>query len=450
MSEASRAGERYGERPEVAFEIEDTTLHWEWRTSNLSKRLSYYIKRCMGCDLCMVACPTEAISLGPVVEIAAGRIEDTPLIFIDEGKCSFCGICDSVCFFRAIALSYNGRPAEEIFSEVKGRHVLDEEKCLPCLLCEKVCQRQAISVELKVPKKEELVKYEGKAEARGSIRIDEQKCVFCGLCAELCDAITIVWTDPKAPDFKPAIAIRVDEDECDYCELCQKICPVEGAIEVVCEYSTPRVVEEPQIEGSISVNEEECICCGLCAVVCPVNAIKVEKPLEGEIILQNLHRCDPIGCVNCFNICPVNCIYPTGREDKIAVVEEVCVFCGACQNACPEDVIRVVRRSYRVEEKPEADLWRRGRRKAFNKLVGVVEKPTVYARAIEVEERPPAPLPRVEVGAWEVSPEAEEEVRKRVDSLIETLSVYENRLMLSFGKVEKVLEKADESGRGKA
>ncbi|PCN49896.1 hypothetical protein B6U99_07345 [Candidatus Geothermarchaeota archaeon ex4572_27] len=61
----------------------------------LGKELTFIIDRCVGCGLCVDLCPTGAITLGPVEEVASGRIK-APLIMIDESRCVVCPICSSI------------------------------------------------------------------------------------------------------------------------------------------------------------------------------------------------------------------------------------------------------------------------------------------------------------------------------------------------------------------
>ncbi|MFW9800576.1 MAG: 4Fe-4S dicluster domain-containing protein, partial [Candidatus Thorarchaeota archaeon] len=89
-----------GENPVVSMDLVDGTVRFVWKTSLLKKTLDYKIDKCVGCSLCL-PCPWEAITLGPVAETAAGRIEGAPLVNVDPELCTFCGLCDSACVFRA-------------------------------------------------------------------------------------------------------------------------------------------------------------------------------------------------------------------------------------------------------------------------------------------------------------------------------------------------------------
>ncbi len=439
--------DKYGEKPLVRFLLEDSTFTYEWRTSFYEKKLRYMLKKCVGCDLCLI-CPWEAISLGPVTEFAAGRIKDAPLIMIDENKCVFCGICDSTCVFDSIKIDFKNVKTDEEYTRIKGIHLLDEKKCIPCLLCSKVCPREAIQVELKINKKEELVHYPGQAWATGTIEINKEKCSYCGLCSELCDAIKIYWDKPVPPDFKPAIDIRVEEEKCDYCGLCEEICPSE-AIKVTCKQSSPRIISKPIIRGKITIDEEKCVDCGLCAIKCPVEALKVEKPFEGKVDLIRLEKCDPVGCNNCFNICPVNAIYPTGDKDKVRVMDEICIYCGACKNACPENVIEVERKKYRLKSVSPQRSWETGRKKIFDALINRVEKPGLYVRDLKVTLTEPKFASTPSIVDWEIKNEKLERVlQERLRKAISLLNSKPHRILFELGKMDlfkKKLKKETET-----
>jgi 4Fe-4S ferredoxin len=400
MTKTQRDQIRIGERPKVTSEIlDETNIQYNWKTSLLDKNLKYDLSKCVGCSLCL-PCPWDAITLGPVQEVAAKRIEGAPLILIDEDKCTFCGLCDSACIFNAIEVLIDAIPSDIRFARLKGKHELDETKCAPCLLCEKVCPRDAISVEVKVTPKTDLVKYKnpkakdkvakGQPDAKGTIKIDEEKCTYCGLCEPLCpECITIYWLEekPKPPLFKPALGIRVDTTHCDYCGLCETICPSD-AVSVKCDSAPPRTIKEPQVEGEMKIDDSLCVDCTLCAQVCPYEALDVTLPLTGKVHIEKLEKCDPTGCVNCFNICPTKAIYPTGDKNKLAVREDICVFCGACENACPEQVLRVTRDSYQLSQIEQARGWERARARFFyDLLVGrETENTELYERSIDAPQ----------------------------------------------------------------
>ncbi|MGY5881062.1 MAG: 4Fe-4S binding protein [Candidatus Thorarchaeota archaeon] len=437
-----KPGVLIGEKPVVSMDVVDGKIRLTWKTSLLSRTLDYEISKCVGCSLCL-PCPWEAITLGPVQETASGRIEGAPLVNVDPDLCTFCGLCDSSCIYDAFDAKYEGEGAVNDFTRIQGTHEIDEKKCAPCLLCAKVCPTDSLDVEVKVDHKKKLVTYKGEEHATGTIKIDEDKCSYCGLCEILCpEAIKIFWSEEvKPPDFKPAVGIRVDEDHCDYCGLCQDICP-DDAIEVNCTESSARKIKQPTITGKLIHNDETCIKCGLCAIVCPYEALKVEKPFTGEVKIVKLEKCDPTGCNNCFNICPVDAIYPTGTKDKIAILDH-CVYCGACEHSCPYDVLEVQRDSYLLDEVECTREWEQARKLFFDAVIGKERPPSgLFERLISVK-----PIQRLQVKTstqkgWE-SEDGERKSAMLSAQRVKDLLKKNPRIHLQFerGHTDKVIEK---------
>ena len=164
--------------------------------------------------------------------------------------------------------------------------------------------------------------------------------------------------DPR--NLLPYEQLLVDEELCDYCGLCVPLCP-EEAIKVEGESLEVKESKE-EFAGKIEVDQNLCIGCGRCAKVCPYEAMEIKKPFQGEIKLveKNLARCDPMGCQACFNVCPAKCWYVDERG-KAAPVKDQCIFCGACEKACPVSAIQVERSDVRhteIKDTPWAEEWK--------------------------------------------------------------------------------------------
>ncbi|MFX1482521.1 MAG: 4Fe-4S binding protein [Promethearchaeota archaeon] len=444
---ADKSGVVIGEKPTISMDVVDGKIRLTWKTSLLKRTLDHTIDKCVGCSLCL-PCPWDAITMGPVQETASGKIEGAPLVNVDPDRCTFCGLCDSSCVFGAFDASYEGENAINTYNRIEGIHEIDEEKCAPCLLCSKVCPTGSLDVEVKVDHKTDLVKYLGKESATGTIKVDEDKCSYCGLCELLCpEAIKIFWSDSaEPPDFKPAVGIRVDEDHCDYCGLCENICPSD-AIKVECKESSKRTISQPTITGKLTHKNETCVKCGLCAEVCPYEALKVIKPFSGEVIVKRREKCDPTGCNNCFNICPVKAIYPTGTADKIAILDEHCIYCGACEQSCPYDVLEVHREGYHVKELENAREWEKSRREFFEAVIGNEPPPSsLFEREICVKPIQRARVPASARKEWETV-DGEREGAMKIAQNLKDLFKKDSRAHLHFerGRTKKVIEKIKES-----
>jgi len=304
------------------------------------------------------------------------------------------------------------------------------EKCLPCLLCEPVCPTAAIKVTFDKTREDYGPLRSG---IKGNIIVDTNKCNLCGRCAKFCKAFLLLDRDAteRAKDPRnllPYEQLLVDEELCDYCGLCVSLCP-EEAIKVEGE---PLEVQQAEKEfaGKIEIDQELCIGCGRCALVCPYEAMDVKKPFQGEIKLveKNLVRCDPLGCQACFNVCPAKCWYVDERG-KAAPVKDQCIFCGACEKACPVSAIQVERSDVRhteIKETPWAEEWKQ----AISAIkTGERLRPDVSGAVSPPEiERQPTPAPE--------KPEIDPELLRLVNEALNPLEA-----LLKKPKVRQILEK---------
>jgi 4Fe-4S ferredoxin len=301
------------------------------------------------------------------------------------------------------------------------------EKCLPCMLCEPVCPTKAIKVSFNHTREDYGPLRSG---IKGSISIDQDKCNLCGRCAKFCKAFLLVEKgenelDPR--NLVPYDQLLVDEELCDYCGLCVPICP-EEAIKVEGE---PLVVPtDLGFLGKIEIDKDLCIGCGRCAQVCPYQAMDVKKPFQGEIKLieKNLVRCDPLGCQACFNVCPAKCWYVDERG-KAAPVKDQCIFCGACEKACPISAIEVDRSDVShtaVKETPWAEEWK----EAISSIkTGKRKRPDVSGTVFPPDiERTPLPAPE--------KPKVDPELLRLVDEALKPLLP-----LLKKPKVRQILER---------
>lgn len=363
-----------------SMDVQDNHFIYTQATEKSIKTLDYDYKRCNGCGICVEICPTKALELGPVHEIATGL--DAPAVMMDLEKCTFCRMCANLCPVHALTFEAIGEVPDEKQYPKYDTCIKISENCLPCDLCKGACPQEAIEVEYTFPKKEEIAPF--KEDAKGEIEIDTDKCNFCGICAHFCDAFILLEREPTPENPVPFEQILVDEDKCDYCVLCQDICP-EEAIKVKGE----RPCEAPKVEGKIKVDELKCTQCARCKAVCPYEAVEVQKPMDGELSLieVNLKECDPQGCRGCFNVCPSELWYvPTDPEDprKIAFVEDFCTYCGACVKACHLDAIKVERTDIHHTEIPETP-WATQWKDAIESLKTGVRKGVDRAVARETE-----------------------------------------------------------------
>jgi len=423
---------------EKEMEVEGSHIKSIQKSEDSVKVLDYDYKKCNGCGICVSLCPTKALSLGPVIEIATGL--DAPPVLIDLDLCAFCGMCAAFCPVDAYKMTANGKDYREMD---EYPHLVSKaepnEKCLPCALCEPVCPAEAITVVF-YPTRDVFgpLREEEKGAGKGKIEVDSEKCNLCGKCAKFCEAFLLQEREPTPTNLVPFEQLLVDEDLCDHCGLCVGICP-EEAIKV--EGTPLELEEEFEFSGEIEVDSEKCIGCGRCLHVCPYEAMEITKPFEGEIRLieRQLPLCDPMGCHACFNVCPADCWY-VGEDGKIKVEEDQCIFCGACANSCHCFAVEVERSGVThtpVKATPWAEEWKEAISTIVTKsrrrpdLSGIVEPPKI--------EKPP--IPEIE------APERDPDLLSKINDALAGVEAVINKPKVRFvWEKDEIIEASDKIG----
>jgi len=244
-----------------------------------------------------------------------------------------------------------------------------KELCAGCGICEEACPVDAVEL--------------GPAGSitRGvidalKITIDPDRCVLCGICAGVCpfSALSITINDKPMGEVGDRIGYRrvfeFDQEKCEkrddgsLCDDCEKVCPRDA---IKC-----------RIEGgknTIEFDAVRCSYCTACQSACPKDAIHVEKPFQGEVVIDQ-EACQ--GCGACREICPNNSIElprPVFGEktDKVVCDTDTCVFCGACERVCPVDAIKVKRTEVNYEREGTRS-WTRRWERAFKELLDEAEE----------------------------------------------------------------------------
>ncbi len=367
-------------------EILEDRFRYFQETEGELRELVYDYKRCNGCGICVYACPVNAIELGPVHDIAVGL--DMPPIILDHLKCAYCGICYSFCPFNAFEFYINGEKVDKsdlTLSPVMYTYKYDH--CRECTLCYKACPTGAITRKVFITRQEIEERNEG---LKGKVVINREKCNLCGICAEFCRVFKMVEKEPSPTDATPYSDILIDEADCDYCKLCEEVCP-EEAISVEGKRIS---FELPDKIAEISIDQELCSHCGYCEEVCPYDAAKTIKPIEGRLSTfeARMSRCDIVGCQACIKICKHNRVWYVSKEKgRVYFNEKFCIYCGACENACPYDLISVERYNYFTKEVATDAPWREAWEEAVLRIVEKrrVEEPSKFfieEAEVEVEE----------------------------------------------------------------
>jgi 4Fe-4S ferredoxin len=243
------------------------TLEWILQVKNY--KLTLDKNRCVGCQVCTLACPKEAIKTQKQPKIQGEKTKNAK-VDVDLSKCNFCGICDVTCPYGAIKVTLNGQHdlsilAKDSYPQLVRSISVDTRKCeKDCVECESVCPFSLIKISKvgfdgnPVQNVQELTQNEKK---RVQINLDIQKeyCPTCRVCEYKCI--------PGALKVKKAFEgkISINQAKCpEGCTDCLDVCPIKGAL----------VLGE---DKKVHVNELLCTYCGACKNVCPVDEALVVK-----------------------------------------------------------------------------------------------------------------------------------------------------------------------------
>lgn len=313
------------------------------RNGEEHRKLSYNDKNCVGCGICVDACPTDSLRLGPIVPIARGLIE-MDLVSVNGDSCVFCGLCSVACPFDSLSLAIDGIDIKKIDSYPKWDVVseVDDETCIYCGRCYVACPQDSIIFIRHLPDPVDLV--------RGEIDIDDEKCIYCSFCADMCPVQAIKLENvPASSTDLINNSIEVNLSKCIHCGVCSKVCP-EDAIKQICSTCMHAdEIESVKITGETLISQSSCVYCSWCSEICPVDAIVISKPFEGTLVLaENDEKiCKGTSCHACLDVCPCNAVEIV--DGKSVTNLDFCNLCGACTTACPQDIRVVSRTSMKLD-----------------------------------------------------------------------------------------------------
>jgi len=230
--------------------------------------LSLDKNRCVGCDICQIVCPREAIEVRKPSKMEGEKLS-RPKITIDENKCQFCGICNAVCPFSALALRINDEKTVPVlktdsFPQVIHEIEADTSKCpTDCNECEEACPFDLIKVRVETIEGEavkDVTSLTNKGNLKVEVDIDRDQCPCCRLCEVECP-YGVIKTRKIISGF-----IKINAEKCpEGCHDCSDVCPIPGALYL-------------SNDGKVHANDLYCIYCGACKIVCPVQqALEIHR-----------------------------------------------------------------------------------------------------------------------------------------------------------------------------
>jgi 4Fe-4S ferredoxin len=240
---------------------EELSLEWVLHVKNY--KLSLDRNTCVGCQICSLACPKEAIKTEKQAK-THGEKTHKAKVDVDLSKCNFCGICDITCPYGAIKVTVDGKHVLSVLDKESFPQIIRDIKVDPTKFSpygnkgKDLCPLNLIRVHFLTAdgRPVENIGFLGESERRGitaNVEVDKEHCPCCGMC------------ETKLP--KGAMHVRkllsgklaINPEKCPPgCTDCLDVCPITDVL---------YLSEDKKVQA----NEMFCVYCGACKIVCPVD-----------------------------------------------------------------------------------------------------------------------------------------------------------------------------------
>jgi 4Fe-4S ferredoxin len=229
---------------------------------------------------------------------------------------------------------------------------VDRQRCVGCELCTAVCPKSAMALTKGMVDK-------GRVTQRPSLDIDPDRCNFCGECVVVCPVNALsMLVDGK--DHIPvwdyeAFPALIKEIKWDAAKLSPRSADVAASAcptEVIAVDGKRDKAGKLTAVKTVDVDTSNCIYCKQCEAASP-DSFSVTHPFEGVIRLER-SLC-PAGCQACADMCPTHALEM--EDGQLVLLEQFCIYCGACTQICPAPEALLVRR-HRVRHTPvKSGAW---------------------------------------------------------------------------------------------
>jgi 4Fe-4S ferredoxin len=239
-------------------------LSLEWILHVKDYKLSLDKKRCVGCQICSLACPKEAIKAEKRAK-SLGEKAKKPRIDVDLSKCNFCGICDILCPYGAVRVTVDGKHVLSVLEKESFPQIIREIKVNPSKFpldqakSEESCPLGLITTSFSTAEGKPVENADSLSESERSalsldVEVDKEHCPSCGMC------------EVKLPQGAMRVRrllsgkLAINTEKCPHgCTDCLDVCPISGVFYLSDE------------DNKVHANEMFCVYCGACKIVCPVD-----------------------------------------------------------------------------------------------------------------------------------------------------------------------------------